>query len=60
MLEGDLKLPKFRVRIYNEDLSHKMLERKIKHGDMVFKKSIPISDEEYFSCRKCSESFSHV
>lgn len=59
-LEGDIKLPKFRIRIYNEDLSRKKLERKLKRGDMVFKKSIPISDEEYFRFRKCSESFSHV
>lgn len=59
-MEGDMKLPKFRVRIYNEDLSRKKLERKLKRGDMVFKTSIPISGEEYFRFRKHSECFSHV
>ena len=58
-LDGAYKLPKFRVRIYNDDLTLKKLERKLKRGDIVSKKSISISDEEYFRFIECSRSFSH-
>lgn len=58
-LDGSYKLPKFRIRIYNDNLEFKKLERKHKRGDIVSKKSIPISDEEYFRFMECSRSFSH-
>lgn len=58
-LDGAYKLPKFRVRVYNDDLKHKKLERKQKNGDLVSKKSIPISDEAYYQFIECSRSFAH-
>lgn len=58
-LDGAYKLPKFRIRIYNDNLNFKKLERKHKRGDIVSKKSIKISDEEYYQFMNCSRSFSH-
>ena len=58
-LDGAYKLPKFRIRIYNDNLNFKKLERKQKRGDIVSKKSIKISDEEYYQFMNCSRSFSH-
>ena len=58
-LDGAFKLPKFRIRIYNDNLNFKKLERKQKRGDIVSKKSVKISDEEYFQFISCSRSFSH-
>ncbi|NLW03320.1 MAG: polyphosphate polymerase domain-containing protein [Clostridiaceae bacterium] len=58
-MDGTFKLPKFRVRIYNDCLEFKKLERKLKRGDIVSKKSILINDDEYFRFIECSRSFSH-
>ena len=38
-MDGTFKLPKFRVRIYNDCLEFKKLERKLKRGDIVSKKA---------------------
>lgn len=58
-MEGNNKAPKFRIRIYNHDISQKRLERKHKKGDIVSKKSLAISNVEYDQFIKCSNSFSH-
>ncbi len=46
-LEGAEKAPKFRIRAYNKNFEKLKLERKQKKGDLVSKKSLPISQEGY-------------
>lgn len=58
-IDGVEKDPKFRIRIYNNDFNRKKLEMKHKKGDIVTKKSIPITDEEYKQFIECSRTFSH-
>lgn len=47
--EGFPKREKFRIRFYNDDLSHVMLEKKIKTGRLSLKYSAPVTEDE---CRR--------
>ncbi len=46
-LDGAEKAPKFRIRAYNKNYERLKLERKQKKGDLVYKKSLAISLEDY-------------
>lgn len=46
-LDGAEKAPKFRIRAYNKDFHYLKLERKQKKGDLVAKKSMSLSPDDY-------------
>jgi hypothetical protein len=58
-MNGVEKAPKFRIRMYNDDFRTKKLEMKHKKGDIVTKKSVALSDEEYEQFIKCTSTFSN-
>ena len=48
-LDGVQLREKFRIRYYNDDVSHLTLEKKIKHNDLCMKVSAPVSQAD---CRR--------
>ena len=45
-LDGVQLREKFRIRWYNDDLSHITLEKKIKHNDLCMKVGAPLTEQE--------------